>query len=646
MKRWLAVLLIVAAVGGAPSARLAAGDAENPPGGAKVYITLSGVTLHAVVQFLARHTGKHVVLPDAFPGDTPVDIVGGEATPVSADDAMRIYVTVLRKAGFTILDRGTHLEISPVSKADGVPVCADPTAPGWEAEGLLTTVIPVTNARAETLASMLETLKSPAGKLRANPERNEIVVTDYGVNIRSMLALVKKLDRPDGESVVEIYAVRHRSAQTLRPMATGYVQQLRKTAPPAVAKRLDNFNVQINTARNELVLFGHPDDIAAVVEYLERFDVPPEESGSNFRTYQVLYRDVKDLKETVDSILSATRPGEEAQSPDLAPQVIPDPTNNTLIVIAPPDKGEEIIGLIKQLDQPKAQVEIEAALIEVSTDKLVDLGIELNTIDRPGENPRGFGATTFGLSTVTEEGKVPTLPTKGGLTAGIFKESAGNIAALIRAAKSDQGISFIAAPRITTLDNRPATVTISEEREYLKSIVSPEGRTSEVTGGQFNRAEILLEITPHINPEGTVRLQITTQTDQFLPSTTTDSGETLTNIAKRRATTEVVVPNGSTAVIAGLTRTVKSKEVRGVPILSDIPVIRYLFRRVVDTDEERHLCIFITPRVHTQPATMAMEAKRRRKQLSDLSERGGFPIPSEQIEETAGGKQPSAPDRN
>jgi len=641
MKPLRVVLMAVIVAGGL--ARPCLADGPAPPAEPKVYITLSGVTMHAVVQFLARQTGKHVVLPEAFPGDAPVDIVGGDSTAVSADEAMKIYATVLRKAGYTILDRGSHLEIAPVSKADGVPVCTDPTAEGWQAEGLLTTVIAVSSARAETLASMLETLKSPSGKLRPNPERNEIVVTDYGVNIRSMLALARKLDTPGGESTVEVYAVRHRSAQTLRPIANSYVQQLRKTAPPVVAKRLENFAIEINSAKNELVLFGHPDDIRTVAEYLARFDLPPEESGSNFRTYQVLYRDVKDLKETVDSIISASRAGKETQPTELTAQVIPDTTNNALIVIAPPDKGEEIIGLIRELDQPKAQVEIEAALIEVNTDRLVDLGIELNTIDRPGENPRGFGGTTFGLSTITSEGKVPILPTEGGLTAGVFKDSAGKIAALIRAAKSDQGISFIAAPRITTLDNRPATVTISEEREYLRSIISPEGKTTEVTGGQFNRAEILLEITPHINPEGTVRLQITTQTDQFLPSTTTESGESLTNIAKRKATTEVVVPNGSTAVIAGLTRTVKNKEVRGVPVLSDIPVVRYLFRREIDTNEERHLCIFITPRVHTHPATMAMEAQRRREQLRGISERGGSPLPSEEIDRAAGGERPASP---
>ncbi|MCD6415318.1 MAG: hypothetical protein J7M08_01305 [Planctomycetes bacterium] len=620
--------VVILGLGSAVWAQPAA-PAQAPSKPEQLHISLAGVTLHSIVQFLSMYTGKPILLPDRFPGDAPVDVVSAEGAAVSAQEAMKIFTTVLRKTGYTMVERESYIEIVQAGKAAGLPVGAELAKGGLQAQAVRTLIISLQNADAQELSTVLAQLKSATGNIQVYPELNKLLITDYGVNLASMLALVEKLDAKGDQSVCETYKSQSSSAETLLALALAYVKNLRASADPAIKKRLDNFSIESNAATNSLVFFGYPNDIEKVRDYIARFDVQPEESAKRFHIYNVLNRDANELKKTLDSILSATRRKTEKGSAEATPDIIADEENNTLITIATASRYQEILPLLEELDRPKAQVEIEAALFEISTDKLMDIGVELNTIDPPGSNPRGFGGATFGLSSLTEAGKTPIPPVEGGLTAGIFKGSATRIAALIRASEKDEAISFIAAPRITTVDNKSATVKIAERREFLKSIVSPEGRTSEVTSGGFNEAGIELKINPHINGEGGVRLEIMTQIDQFLPSTTTQEGASLTNVVQRKAETEVCVPDGNTVVIGGLTRTTMVKTVRCVPILGHIPLLGFLFRRQVDEKEERNLCIFITPHIHTGPETMAAEAERRKQELKDIETKSKLRTSSE-----------------
>jgi len=624
---FLLLAVAMASLGQAATAQhVDAPPAEAPK---ELHIALSGVTLHSVVQFLSMHTGKPVLLPDRFPGDSPVDVVSGAGATVPAEKAMGIFAAVLRKAGFTMVERDTLIEIAPAGQVDGMPVDDALAEAGLAAEAVRTVVVTLRSADAAQVSAVLGRLKSQTGNVQVYPELNKLVLTDYGVNLRSMLSLVEKLDVESDQSVSDTYDVQHSSAETLQSIAQSYVTNLTASAEPALKKRLATLSVESNAATNSLVFFGHPDDIRGVKEYVRRFDVAPEAAARRYHIYDVLNRDVSDLKSTLEGVLNAAQKRATRDVSAEQVQIIADEANSQLIVIASAARYQELLPLLTDLDRPKAQVEIEAALMEISTGKLVDIGIELNTIDLPGENPRGFGGSTFGLSELTTAGRVPVLPPEGGLTAGIWKDSTSGIVALVRASQKDEDISFIAAPTITTVDNKEATVKISESREYLKSVVTPEGRTSEVTSGGFHEAAIELTITPHINEQGEVRLEIHTIIEQFLPTGTSTGGEPLTNKASREAQTEVRVPDGTTVVIGGLTRTVKSQIVRKIPLAGDIPILGALFRRREETNEELNLFIFITPRVHPTAESMAAAAKEHKGELEEKAESKGMALKNE-----------------
>jgi len=643
-KKELWAVLVLAALGfwpgrGAPAAETAPRQEE------KLYINLSGVTLESVIRYISDVTGKPVLLPDPFNGDTPVDIISSPRAGLPPEKQMRLFATALRSAGYSMVEHDDFIQIVAEGQADNVPLRKEPPAPGAPAERLVTSVVGVENADVTRMLPVLLNLKSRAGKVQAYPDANKLVITEYESNFQSMLALIHQLDREWTGSVVEIYKPRNTSADSLQNVITRYAQNLARGAEPAAQKRLESFSVFVHRPTNSLLLFGHPKDIAQARRLLKELDVKPSEAARTFHTYMVLNRDAAELGKVLDQVLAAEKARRETVPGAPRVEVIPDPPNNAIIVIATPDQYAQILPLIEQLDRPKAQVLIEAALVEMSMERLLDLGVEMATVDRPGERARGFGATSFGLSTITEEGRIPLPPPAGGLTAGIFKDEAFNIPALIRLSQSDDEISFIAAPRLMASEGKEAVVDISEKREFLKSIVSPEGRTSEVTSGGFHEAKIELKITPYVNQAGMVRLLIEQTTEQFLPSTQTPSGP-LTNLTKRFAQTEVNVPEGRTVVIAGLTGTTQVTSVRKVPVLGHIPILGFFFRRKELTNQQRNLCVFITPRIMSSEESLTAEADRRRQEMKDLARRSVAGQRDEALDKVTGGAEPGAEDRS
>jgi general secretion pathway protein D len=311
-----------------------------------------------------------------------------------------------------------------------------------------------------------------------------------------------------------------------------------------------------------------------------------------------------------------------AGAAEQCPTVIADSINCSLIVIASPDRYAEYLPLFKQIDKPRDQVQIQSAIVELSTDRMAQLGVQLATADVPTSTSGviGAAATTFGLTTLNASGtgETPVPPANGGLTAAVFKNL--NIPAIVQLSLQDQSVVFIAGPLVTTNDNSKATVDISEEKQTQQSIISPEGTTSGVTSGPPVTASISLEITPHINDEGTVRMEIVSLTEEFEPTTITTAGVPLYNKNSRKATTQVTVPDGATIVIGGLTNTNDTKTVQKVPFLGDIPILGYLFRNTTTELQHVNLCIFITPHVIRTKGNMAQLVGEQKAQLKAMNE--------------------------
>ena len=207
----------------------------------------------------------------------------------------------------------------------------------------------------------------------------------------------------------------------------------------------------------------------------------------------------------------------------------------------------------------------------------------------------------------------------------IFKSDKLNLSAILQATKTDSRTKYIASPVVMTVDNKEALVEATQARKFLSNYQPNNGYNA---GGrpapQYENKDIgiKIKVTPKINPNGTVMLEIDEEYSQLGPkqsildpdSRTVDIDTSLT----RKLTADILLENLQTVILGGLTETFREESETGIPILKDIPWIgKWLFGRVSQNENRKELLVFMTPYVLNDGEAAQVEALRRKKTLSD-----------------------------
>jgi len=274
--------------------------------------------------------------------------------------------------------------------------------------------------------------------------------------------------------------------------------------------------------------------------------------------------------------------------------ITPDARTNKIFVKDIPIVIEDIRKLLSQIDIPEKQVMIEARIVEASSTFTRSLGVNWGIHYRDGS------ASFLGINQLdTSFGGLATTaaPTTGlsglaGGTAGIsFGTLTSNISLDLRlnAAASAGLIKIVSTPKVATLNNKSAKITQGQQIPYTSS-------TSDKVETKFVEAALSLEVTPHINANGTIGMKIDAKNDSVGQAT---GGSTAPAINKKQATTEMLLRDGETTVIGGIYVDSDNESDDGVPYLMDIPLLGRLFKSNLKTKVKTELLIFITPRILT-----------------------------------------------
>jgi len=279
-----------------------------------------------------------------------------------------------------------------------------------------------------------------------------------------------------------------------------------------------------------------------------------------------------------------------------------DAENNAIIVHAIPDEISKAIALVKQLDKPKPQVHIEARIVEASRDTARQLGIQwggtyatvngqrLVTAGGSSETAGGYNSD---FPALFAQGTVPP----AGFSLGLISEKIGGSELLnmqLTALQNKGRIQILSSPSITTLDNQKALIESGEERAYRKTTGT--GNEADVTV-EWKKAVLKLEVTPHVVDDELLRVKISANKDSFDETKQQSNNEYPVNTKK--AETSVLLRNGETVVIGGLSFESKSSSESGIPYLMDIPGIGALFRNNGSAKKFDETLIFITPKIIT-----------------------------------------------
>jgi type IV pilus assembly protein PilQ len=269
----------------------------------------------------------------------------------------------------------------------------------------------------------------------------------------------------------------------------------------------------------------------------------------------------------------------------------------------------EIEGLLNLIDKKPKQVLIKARVMEVSEDLLDDFGFEWFTGDSGTEINIGSGTGTGSINPFEQTPSVfnpstSSLTPASGLEFAFKKITGTNLEAVLKAVKDDAYTNTLSAPTIMTLDNQEASILVGEKYPIVSTEVSTE--TNTVTGGSLDYYQdigIQLNVVPQISGENKdfinmiIHPAVTSLGGEVTISSADADLVSYPRINTREAETQVLMKDGETIVIGGLLKDVKSNEEIGVPFLSKIPILGWLFKRQTKDTEKIDLLIFITAHV-------------------------------------------------
>ena len=362
--------------------------------------------------------------------------------------------------------------------------------------------------------------------------------------------------------------------------------------------------VTVDIRTNSLLVGGSEHYVALSTQIIEELDSSPAQERIT-KVYrlknsqaealaQALQAFLDQAQQRVTSILGQEAVGTAQRLLDEEVAIVAEPVNNALLVSASPRYFEQVEEMITELDQPQKQVLIQVLLAEITLDGSTDWGMQWQTdLDLQSEDIPVDSADINSLG-----GTASTVGAIGGLTATLTGDNWGFI---LKAMQSDGRLEILSRPQILAADNQPATIDVGQRVPVVTGSRVTE-RGDSINTFEYQQVGILLEVTPRINPDGIVKMDVS-PTISAMASSSVEiaAGFTVPIINSRSASTAVSVQDGQTIVIGGLISTEDNQRVTKIPLLGDIPYIGAAFKRTKKTRVRSELLIILTPHVINEP---------------------------------------------
>lgn len=586
------------------------------PGNLEVTLDFQNVELIDMISTISELTGKNFVYDESVRGK--VSVVSPR--PVSVNEAYRLFTTVLKVKGFTIVPSGKVNKIVSIrsAKEDNLPV-GDGRNLG---EQFVSNIIALKNLDATVVVdTILRPLMPKTSHVVAYGPTNTIIMTDSAANIKRLTKILTKLDRSWDGDRMEIVPLQFAEAEETAEL----VQQIleNRSATPARGKagtvlgKKAGGQVIPYGRTNKLMVVGGEGFIAEAQTLIGRIDEKADANRSGVHVYYLEHAEAEGLSETLNRIIAGTKKNsatkKDAKVKDVFGEVVvtADKPTNALIVNATAKDYENVQGLINQLDIKRKQVFVEALILELSMEALLDLGVSWQGAVETGSDSVIVGSTNAqegGFSYLgTNDGTANALTTAvdGIMLGGLFNPittvingetvTIPALSALINLSQTDKDVNVLSAPRLLTSDNEEAEIVVGRNVPIITS-KSTDNAGNPINSVERQDAALTLRFTPQITEGNLVRLKIFQEISDVAESvgTVDEVGPTFT---KRLLRNSIVAQDGKTVVLGGLFQTDITKSETKVPLLGDIPFLGRLFKRTKDVENKTSLLIFITPRV-------------------------------------------------
>ena len=548
--------------------------------------------IQQIIEAVGEITGKNFIIDPRV----KAQVTMVSSTPMSADAFYEAFLSILQVYGFVAVPSGSVIKILPDANARQLPGWEGAAASNRRADDIVTQVVLVSNVAAAQLVPILRPLIPQYGHLAAHPASNMLIISDRAANVDRILSIIRRIDQSSDEEYEVIRLTHASAAETVR-----VVSSLQQGAGAEGGGQRTTIVADERT--NSVLVSGDKADRLRLRTLIAHLDTPLEDGGDT-RVRYLRYADSLDLAGKLEAQYSGSENPEGGPRSATDISIWADEQTNALVITAPPKIMRSMMSVIDKIDIRRAQVLVEAIIVEVKSDKSAELGITWAMLsdgniaavtDFPGLVPGVTSAAGAAAGEVVDATSVIADGINLGL--GRISDSGTSWVGLIQALEADADSNIMATPTLVTLDNEEAEIAVGQEVPFLTGSFSNTGSA----GGAVNpfqtierqQVGLTLKITPQINEGNAVLLEIDQEISSILPSV--EASDIVTS--NRSVTTSVIVSDGDTLVLGGLLQDELTESEQRVPVLGSLPLIGALFRATKTEMRKVNLMIFIKPTI-------------------------------------------------
>lgn len=591
-------------------------------------LNLKDADIRAFVTQVADITGYSFVVDPRVKGKVTVL----SSAPMNKHEIYDLFLAVLQVHGFTAIPGEEVIKV--IQQVDAKQNAEDLSRfERVPSEQLVTRVIAVNNANALELVPILRPLVAKYGHLAGVAAANALIVSDHENNIRRIENIVRDLDSP-AEYEVEVI-------QLEEAWVGDMVTLLQELAPDELGRTgggespTRKFSVTADERSNRLILRGDKnfrDKMRTLIRQLDQ----PSATGGTTKVVRLKHGDAKNLTEILEGVMGEVvreaeggeggSGGRSTRRNTTGFSVFADEGLNALVLRGEPSMMQEAEMIISQLDIRRAQVLIEAAIVEISDQLGTDLGVQFALGDEGGSSTPIVGSN-FGnvgrsmgevVSAILSDSVIA--PAVGGITIGAGQRNRDGVTwgVLLQALSTSAAANLLSTPSIITLDNQESEIIVGQNVPFRtgQQATAGDGLSNPFTTIERRDIGLTLKVTPSISDDGLVRL-VVEQTTEDVADSVENASDIVTN--KREIKTTVLADDGETIVLGGLIndnlRINKSK----VPLLGDIPILGRLFSSESETREKRNLLVFLRPTIMLDKGKAAEVTQEKYQGLWDIN---------------------------
>ncbi|WP_261113419.1 type II secretion system secretin GspD [Serratia entomophila] len=560
-----------------------------------------GTDIQEFINTVSKNLGKTIIIDPAVKGKVTVR----SYEQLNDKQYYQFFLNVLDVYGYAVIGMPNNVLKVIVAK-EGKRAALSPAGGAEVAEGdeVVMRIVPLRNIAAKDIAPLLRQLNDSVGvgSVAHYEQGNALLITGRAGVVNGLIDIVREMDQDDGNQIETLTLKHAAAAEIVRMVNELFREEGRQRMAGAATLRL-----VADERTNSLMLTG--DDrireyVKSMVYQLDNKSV----SQGNTKVIQLKYAKAQSLVEVLTGVSSGLQNEKEAAATNVAllknVVIKADEQTNALIITAAPDVMRDLEEVVTKLDVRRAQVLVEAVIVEVQDGQGLNIGVQWANKYGGGTQ---FAGNTPGVATGFEGGMLEAFGKANGLMTGFYS---GNWGLLLSAIASNNQNNILATPSIVTLDNAEAEFSVGQDVPILT------GSQTTNSDNVFNTVSrktvgIKLKVKPQINKGQSVLMQIEQEVSSVADNAQIAADSLGATFNIRTVNNTVLVDSGETVVVGGLLDKTNSEVESSVPLLGRIPLLGALFRSTSVKESKRNLMLFIRPTIIRTTEGYSQQSQRK-----------------------------------